>query len=189
MKEGEYRVCQCCNGKKEFVWDDSSHETCVSEDQDGIYEEGRIHITARAMVKLRRSRWEEQVGWPEEERRYMGHEVLPEDRHGQPVPMVIVGTDVVSLYPNLKIKEVIKAVNKAIMKADVKWEDIDYLEAARYVALNWTDERCRASPLGRILPRRRGKTGSRPGLTGRGNIFGHNFFQNPKFFWPILGNF
>ena len=99
MKEGEYRVCQCCNGKKEFVWDDSSHETCVSEDQDGIYEEGRIHITARAMVKLRRSRWEEQVGWPEEERRYMGHEVLPEDRHGQPVPMVIVGTDVVSLYP------------------------------------------------------------------------------------------
>ena len=42
------------------------------------------------------------------------------------------------------------------------------MECSRYVALNWNLEQCRNSKLRRILPRRRGKTGTRPGLKGVG---------------------
>ena len=64
----------------------------------------------------------------------------------------------VSLYPNLKIKELIGEVRKAVQESVITWEEVDYLEAARYVALNWSERKCRSSPLGRVLPRRR-KTG------------------------------
>ena len=40
------------------------------------------------------------------------------------------------------------------------------MEAARYIALNWTKEECKKSPLYSILPRRRGRTGTRPGIRG-----------------------
>ena len=36
------------------------------------------------------------------------------------------------------------------------------------MALNWSEEQCRSSKLRRILPTRRGKTGTRPGVRGTG---------------------
>ena len=47
-------------------------------------------------------------------------------------------------------------------------EGVDYLEGSRYLALNWTQEQCNKSKLRRILPVRRGRSGSRPGLKGAG---------------------
>ena len=61
-------------------------------------------ITAGARKSLRRTRWEESVGWdPRDlERRYTVPEVLQEDVQDQTIPMVVVGigTDVESLYPS-----------------------------------------------------------------------------------------
>ena len=54
------------------------------------------------------------------------------------------------------------------MSSSITWQDVDYLEAARYVALNWDKATCQRSSLARILPRRRGTTGTRPGVTGSG---------------------
>ena len=99
-------------------------------------------------------------------------EVNHEDLQDQTVPMVVVGSDVVSLYPNLDIEKVVDAVQLAIMESNLRWEEIDYLEASRYIALNWTASQCRASPLGRILPTRRKTTGTRPGLRGAGPMGG-----------------
>ena len=82
--------------------------------------------------------------------------------------MVIVGTDVVNLYPSLDVEKVVGIIREAVIKSKVKWEEIDFLEAARYVALNWSAEKCKASKLGRILPHRRYTGGTRPGLTGCG---------------------
>ena len=48
------------------------------------------------------------------------------------------------------------------------WEEIDYQEGARYLALNWDKDTCARSRLRRILPVRRGKRGSRPGMKGAG---------------------
>ena len=106
------------------------------------------------------------------DRRYKGTEVLHEDLQDQTIPMVVVGSDVISLYPNLDIRKVGGAVKEAVIKTDVKWEEIDYLEGARYVALNWSEEQCRASKLGRILLRRRKSGGTRPGLRGAGFLGG-----------------
>ena len=59
-------------------------------------------------------------------------------------------------------------VEKAVLDSKITWQEIDYLEAARYVALNCTEAECRSSKLWRILPRRRGTRGTRPGLKGAG---------------------
>ena len=59
-------------------------------------------------------------------------------------------------------------VKEAVLKSGIKWQEIDYLEGARYVALNWSEQQCRSSGLRRILPWRRGTRGSRPGLRGAG---------------------
>ena len=68
-----------------------------------------------------------------------------------------------ALYPSLDIERVSRIVYKAIMKTNVKWANVDYLEAARYLALNWSAERCKTNTLRRILPVRRGTRGVRPG--------------------------
>ena len=95
-------------------------------------------------------------------------ESLPEDVQDQSQPMVVVGTDVVNLYPSLDIGKVVDIVRDAVLQSRVSWEEIDYLEASRYIALNWTKEQCDGSKLRRLLPTRRYTTGSRPGLTGAG---------------------
>ena len=88
-----------------------------------------------------------------------GEEVLPEDLQEQDKPMALVATDVANLFPSLDVNKVVEEVRQAILESDIQWREIDYLEAARYVALNWTEEQCRSSCLWRILPRRRYKGG------------------------------
>ena len=83
--------------------------------------------------------------------------------------MIILGSDVVSLYPSLDIREVGLRVKEAVLNSTVKWEGVDYLEAVRYIALNWTEDQCRSSNLLRVLPWRRKKQGSRPGICGAGS--------------------
>ena len=102
------------------------------------------------------------------DRRYTVMESLPEDVQDQSQPIVVVGTDVVNLYPSLDIGKVVDIVKDAVLQSRVSWEEMDYLEASRYIALNWTKEQCDGSKLRRLLPTRRYATGSRPGLTGAG---------------------
>ena len=66
--------------------------------------------------------------------------------------MVILGFDVVSLYPNLDIEKVGERVKQAVLKNNIKWEGINYMEAVRYIALNWTEVQCKSSKLRRVLP-------------------------------------
>ena len=59
-------------------------------------------------------------------------------------------------------------VRQAVLAAGIKWKEVDYLEAARYIALNLTAEEVAMSGLRRVLPWRRKKGGTRPGLKGAG---------------------
>ena len=54
------------------------------------------------VTKMRRGLWEEQYGWSMEDegRIFRGDEVLPEDLQDYTKPMVIIGNDVVNLYPS-----------------------------------------------------------------------------------------
>ena len=101
------------------------------------------------------------MGWDEMDlhRTFTANEVLHEDLQDHTVPMVVVGSDVVQLYPNLDIEQVVEVVQQAVIDSRVEFEEIDYLEGCRYVALNWTEAMCRSSELRRVLPTRRGTRG------------------------------
>ena len=50
----------------------------------------------------------------------------------------------------------------------MKWADINYKEAVRYLVLGRPKEWCSRSGLRRVLPHRRHKKGVKPGVTGQG---------------------
>ena len=87
-------------------------------------------------------------------------DVLCEDLQDYTVPMVMIGADVVSLYPNLDVNKVVDRIEQEILRTDMEFSNIDYLEAARYLVLNMSQEECRKSILRRIPPWRRKKTGT-----------------------------
>ena len=59
-------------------------------------------------------------------------------------------------------------VADAVMESSLKWEGVNWKEATRYLALGRDEAWCRSSDLYRVLPWRKHKQGSRPGLTGVG---------------------
>ena len=79
--------------------------------------------------------------------------------------LVVVGADVVALYPSLTDIEIANICFEAIMKSSVKFQNINYRKARLYIAtcMNKTDQR--TSPLWRVLPRRTARVGVRPGVT------------------------
>ena len=97
------------------------------------------------------------MGWDplDIDRIWLSTEVLAEDLQDYQVPMVILGFDVVSLYPNLDTSKVGERIKGAVMKSNISWEGVNYMEAVRYIALNWTEDRCRSSKLRRIQYRER----------------------------------
>ena len=107
---------------------------------------------------VRRQTWERWVDWDESDimRKFRSTDVLHEDLQDQTIPLVIIGLVVVQLYPDLDIDEALEVVEKEVMETRLEWDDIDFHERSCYVALNWSEERCRKSSLRRILPTRRG---------------------------------
>ena len=145
------------------------------------------------MKSLRMKTWEETNGWegnPEIDRILDSERALPEQIQDFETQMVLIGSDVISLYPNLVVNQVVERVKEAVVESSLKWEGIDYLECVRYLALNWSQEECSRSPLRRVLPVRRGKRGSRPGIKGPGPRGGTRGCQEqwifPDVFPPLL---
>ena len=81
---------------------------------------------------------------------------------------VIVGADAEQLYPSLLEEQAGRLTEKAAMETKVKVEGINYKEAARYVAMESTETEIKLSGLRRVLPVRRFKPGTKPGVTGQG---------------------
>ena len=127
-------------------------------------------VTGRFMMLHRRAQIEEKLAdrIGDKEARIRSDEVNPEDIQDFTKPLVMIGSDVISLYPNLDIAQVSRGMREAIKKSGITWEEVDYREAARYIALNWDKDKCESSSLRRVLPRRRGRTGVRPGIKGAG---------------------
>ena len=88
--------------------------------------------------------------------------------------MVIIGTDVKSLYPNLTWASAGEEVYQAILDSDIEWEGCNWKEGVRYLALCRGYKWCKASPLRRVLPDRRFAHGSWPGVTGAGLLGPHS---------------
>ena len=82
--------------------------------------------------------------------------------------MVIIGSDTVSLYPSLTKEESANEVAEAVLESNIKWDGVNWKEAVRFLVLGRDEAWCRSSGLGRVLPWRKHKNGTRPGLTGVG---------------------
>ena len=130
----------------------------------------KVRTTTNYIKKLRYEAWKSKMNWNENEleREIDSQEALPEMIQDYEARMVIVGTDVVSLYPNMEVNKVIENVKEAVLRSTMIFEEFDYMEGARYLALNWSADECRKSRLRRILPIRRGRRGTRPGMRGSG---------------------
>ena len=82
--------------------------------------------------------------------------------------MVIIRIDAVSLYPSLTREESANEVAEAVLESNIKWDGVNWKEAVRFLVLGRDEAWCRSSGLGRVLPWRKHKNGTRPGLTGVG---------------------
>ena len=164
--------CSRINGEVENVETVDEIEKGYSRIEAGPskLEPGLQRCTHDFMRTLRRIRWEQEMDWEEEdwERTIESREALEEDLQDFTTPMVTIGSDVVSLYPNLDVDKVVVRIEDEIRRTKMEFSNIDYLEATRYLALNWSQEECKKSKLRRVLPWRRKKRGTRPGITGSG---------------------
>ena len=167
LRYEDYMGCGTCSGEWTRIMDETDPELCQC---GGVAPSGILRVTARWLKWYRRTRWEKTMGWDtqDEERILLSTEALPEDIQDYQIPMVIVGFDVVSLYPNLDTSKVGNRVKQALLESTISWEGVNWTEAVRYIALNWTEERCRSSKLRRVLPWRRKNQGCRPGVRGIG---------------------
>ena len=154
----------------------------TEEGQDvSFWEEGedkkhnkKTRITQKLMKKIRNDEWmkgNNMKDLVDMDKEWEGSEVLQEHIQNMEEKMILVGCDVEALYPSLDLKECGKIVEEEVMRTSIQWEDLDYLEGTRLIALNRSAEYCRThKKLRGILPVRRKKTGSRPGVTGKGPL-------------------
>ena len=79
---------------------------------------------------------------------------------------VVVGSmDVVGLYPNLNIRKSAEAVGKAARESKIEYVNTNWEHAQKYVAMCMSQEEIDKEGLGAVIPRRKSKKGTRPGLS------------------------
>ena len=77
---------------------------------------------------------------------------------------ILVGTDVISLFPSLSSERTGKAVREQVRKSKMKWEDVDYMWLSLYIHLN--RQLCsNLEEIKHLLPKRRkGRRGREAGM-------------------------
>ena len=81
----------------------------------------------------------------------------------------VVGADVEQLYPSLHAVEVAEIVYKAMLDTEVKFDNVEWLEACKYIALTTTAQECRLGPLKRIPAGQKKWEWSKAGHNWRGS--------------------
>ena len=106
------------------------------------------HVKSRTTVnilkELRYRKWKDKMKWDngDIDRILDSRDALPELLQDYERRMVIIGSDVVSSYPNLEVEGVVQRVKEAVLASDMRCEEFDYLEGVRYIDLNWTHAQC-----------------------------------------------
>ena len=77
-------------------------------------------------------------------------------------------SDVEGLYPACKALLSGKLVKETVLKSKMKTEGINYREAARYCAMKYSKSEIFSNGLTRIIPHRRYRKGTKPGVKGTG---------------------
>merc|ERR1712096_440423 len=80
--------------------------------------------------------------------------------------VVIVGADAVQMYPSLEAMASGRAAKRATLESKMRIDGVNYTEASRYLAMELGDAERAMSGLRRVLPVRRYRKGTKPGVTG-----------------------
>ena len=92
---------------------------------------GGKRVTTGYLKGLRHQKWEDKMGWGHTvdlDTQLDSKEALPEMLQNYEEKMVLIGGDVVSLYPNLEIESMVEKVKEAILTSSMKWEEVDYIQ-------------------------------------------------------------
>ena len=109
---------------------------------------------------------EEEVTYETDEEEFEEEENTKAMDSVQTEEKVVIGADAEQLYPSLDAERSAKIVKEAAIKSKIKLEGINYNEAARYIVMNSSEAEIRTSGLRRVLPTRRYRKGTTPGVTG-----------------------
>ena len=71
----------------------------------------------------------------------------------------------VGLYPKIDIELTTKEVGEEVAGTEMKYDNVDYRMAGILIASNLTQDQVNQQGLSKIVPRRKKKTGVRPGPT------------------------
>ena len=171
-------LCECITVEEQKMIDEWEKlwETPEGIDDDGFWDDPtrtsrrkRItRVNPMMMKKLRKIEWKKEKMNEDLEdinKEWSVDDMLEEDIQNFEEEMVLVGCDVEALYPSLDRDECSRIIGEEIMKSNVSWSNLDYMEGARMIVLNKSASYCRKHSLHRVLPVRRYRTGSRPGVT------------------------
>ena len=79
---------------------------------------------------------------------------------------VVIGSmDVEALYPSIQVNRSTRIVGEMVEESKLKIENVDYNTAVRYIASNSSQADIFKWGMKQIIPRRKCKTGVRPGAT------------------------
>ena len=91
---------------------------------------------------------------------------IEEGKKVDPKDIFIGSLDAEALYPSLDTKKCARMCGKLFEESPLELKGIDYEWASLYIALNSKPWQIRSWRMGDIIPRRRFKSGQRPGITG-----------------------
>jgi hypothetical protein len=78
------------------------------------------------------------------------------------VDLETISWDEEALYPECKKKQRSEIIEKAIKESEIVFEDVEWQEAGRYIAINCTEEEIEQSGLEELVPRRTTVRGRKP---------------------------
>ena len=84
-----------------------------------------------------------------------------------PEDLILLGADVVALFPSLDTSEVAKEVMQEILESDLKIQEVEWKDLARYIAMNMDGSEVKNLRLDRLIPVRKYSRGPRPGITSK----------------------
>lgn len=182
----EKDLCQCKKVINAENWE-QFWETPEGQRTEFWTEQKKTKVTINKLEEVRKEEWKKKIDWKSEEtdRIWKSSASLPEDIQNFEVPSVIIGCDIETLYPSLDKKRTFAIVYEEVMRSTIKWEDLDFLEGTRQIALNRSSEYCRNSPLRRVLPVIRKRTGTRPEVRGAGPMRAERGDQEQRVFPTI----
>ena len=79
---------------------------------------------------------------------------------------VIIGSDVVALYPSLDTETTAECVREETIKSDINTEGVNWKEATRYIAVNVNKFEARRMGVSNLVPGRKFTKGATPGIRG-----------------------